>query len=91
MFLLIEINNDGCYEKFALVATSASYTELEELMYERWTYAYRQVFDWIDFDENDETYCYLEPGANYASIGCDGNGELIEWHIINTNDNWETC
>jgi len=91
MFVLIERNNDGCFYETSLVAASDDHNELEERMAERFKEVLNGAFDYIlPLTENDEEYCTI--GYSYASIGCDGNGEMIEWYIFDASDKttWST-
>ena len=91
MYVLIERNNDGCWMETSLVSASDDHSKLEHLMAERFREALNGPFDYIlPLTEYDDTYCFIEP--NYASLGCDGDGELIEWYIFDASDKstWHT-
>lgn len=91
MFVLIERNNDGCYMETSLVAASNDHKELELKMYERYHYALNGPFAYIlPLTDADMDYCNID--YDYASIGCDGNGEMIEWYIFDASneDAWST-
>lgn len=91
MYVLIERNNDGCFMETSLVAASNDHKELELKMRERYDYALNGPFAYIlPLTEYDEEYCTI--GYGYASVGCDGNGEMIEWYIFDTSnkDTWTT-
>lgn len=91
MYVLIERNNDGCYMETSLVAASNDHNELEKRMAERYEEALNGPFAYIlPLTDADMEYCTVAYG--YASIGCDGNGEMIEWYIFDTSDKntWHT-
>ena len=91
MYVLIERNNDGCFMETSLVAASDDHKELELKMHERYDYALNGPFSYIlPLTDADMDYCGI--GYSYASIGCEGNGELIDWYIFDTSDKntWNT-
>lgn len=84
MFILVEVNRDGCYDGSALVAASEDHNELEKLMQQRVKDAYDGPFNYIlPLSEYDKPFNNID--SEYASIGCDGNGEMVEWYIFDTN------
>ena len=91
MFVLIEINKDGSYDDAELVMASESLNELQKRMAQRYDEALHGAFDWLlPLTEYDLTFCTINP--RYASIGADGDGELIEWYIFDASDKstWHT-
>ena len=91
VYVLIERNNDGCFMETSLVAASDNHKELEERMAERYQEALNDAFSYIlPLTDADMDYCSIDYA--YASIGCDGNGEMCEWYIFDTDnkDTWRT-
>ena len=91
MFVLIERNNDGSFMETSLVYASDNHKELESMMAERYHEALNGPFDYI-LPLNDDDMYYCNIGYSYASIGCEGNGEMVEWYIYDTSDKttWHT-
>lgn len=90
MYVLIERNNDGCYMETSLVAAGDNHYELEKQMAKRYSEALNGPFSYIlPLTDADMDYCNSD--YDYASIGCDGNGEMIEWYIFDTNECRTTC
>ena len=99
MFVLLEVNLDGSFDNAALVFASESRSEVEQMMDKRWHEVRNDTwFEWCDwgkddepFSEYDKPFCILDPEFGYASLGVDGNGEMLCWYIFDTNDRNTTC
>lgn len=88
MFVLIEVNHDGCFDSTCLNAASESRHEIEQTLVKRWKEAIVSYTRWrgTKFGKNDRTYVALNPDEGYASFGFDGEGEVVEWYVFDTND-----